>query len=229
MQAEGSWCGLASLAIVLRALQPTGKAPSQQALFSGFVQPGAIVPFGSLRHGLSMEQLLALGQAVGAQMHLPAAVTPVWGVLEPASEAGGSGAVDHPNGTADLSSDLSSPADPSGAVGGFADPFTRRLARALREAEASGRYLLANLKRWLPSEKAAPTAHWSPLAGFAERPGSGEPYALLLDVAAPAIGPHWLPLRLLAACMCTANMHGAPRGYLSIEPLPVSVSGLRII
>ena len=156
-----------------------------------------------MRHGLSMEQLLAISsQALSAQMHLPGlSATPEYGVLDlPAARAN------------------------SGADG-FAEPFTRRLARALREAEASGAHLLVNLKRWLPSEKAQPTAHWSPLAGFAERggPDGGEPYALLLDVAAPAIGPHWLPLRLLAACMCTANMHGAPRGYLSIAPLRVSV------
>ena len=82
--------------------------------------------------------------------------------------------------------------------------LTRNLSRTL------GRTLTLTLTL----EKAQPTAHWSPLAGFAERggPDGGEPYALLLDVAAPAIGPHWLPLRLLAACMSTANMHGAPRG-----------------
>ena len=38
----------------------------------------------------------------------------------------------------------------------------------------------------------------------------------------------WLPLRLLAACMRTANMHGAPRGFLSIAPLPLSLSGLSV-
>ena len=158
--------------------------PSQHTLFNGYVQPGTIVPQGSMRYGLSMEQLLAISaQALSAQKHLPGlAVTPEWGVL-----------------------DL-----PGAATPAWAAPEP--------DSEADGAHLLVNLKRWLPSEKAQPTAHWSPLAGFAERggPDGGEPYALLLDVAAPAIGPHWLPLRLLAACMCTANMHGAPRGYLSI-------------
>ena len=174
--------------------------PSQHTLFNGYVQPGTIVPQGSMRYGLSMEQLLAISaQALSAQKHLPGlAVTPEWGVLDLPGAATPAWAAPEPDSEA--------------------DGFTRRLARALREAEADGAHLLVNLKRWLPSEKAQPTAHWSPLAGFAERggPDGGEPYALLLDVAAPAIGPHWLPLRVLAACMCTANMHGAPRGYLSI-------------
>jgi hypothetical protein len=33
-----------------------------------------------------------------------------------------------------------------------------------------------------------------------------------------------LPLRLLAACMCTANIHGEPRGYLRVEHQQDSVS-----
>jgi hypothetical protein len=68
----------------------------------------------------------------------------------------------------------------------------QELAAQLRAAEGSGAIFVVNLKRFMPSERPqAASAHWSPLAGYAERQGGGEPYALLLDVAAPKIGSHW--------------------------------------
>lgn len=181
-QAEGSWCGIASLVIVLRTLQLAGEVPSQYGIFKGFVQGGGkVVPGGSMRHGLSMAQeqqlcALALGK-LGARFRV---------VREPAADAG----------------------------------LANRLGQQLRAAESSDAHFLVNLLRYLPSEHKGGrgVAHWSPLAGYVER--EAESYALFLDVAAPRIGAHWVPLRLLGACMATRNMHNEPRGYLRLEPEP---------
>ena len=70
----------------------------------------------------------------------------------------------------------------------------------------------SQLKRPLSRRQA--TSHWALLAGFAER--ETETYALVLDTSAPKMGCHWLPLRVLAACMWTKTLEGASRGYLRV-------------
>jgi len=181
-QAEGSWCGIASLAIALKSLRLSGKGhvPSQYEIFKGFVQGRNIVPGGSMRHGLSMAQEKQLCEVVLAKLGLPHRVVKEEGV--------------------------------------GVEAVASQLTAQLRQAADDDTLFLVNLLRSVPSERngdARGMAHWSPLAGFVERAGS-EPYALFLDVAAPKMGSHWLPLRLLAECVCTRNMHDQPRGYLRI-------------
>lgn len=181
-QAEGSWCGIASLAIALKSLRVSGRGhtPSQHEIFKSFVHGQNIVPGGSMRHGLSMAQEKQLCEVVFAKLGLPHRVVKEEGV--------------------------------------GVEAVASRLTAQLRQAADDDTLFLVNLLRSVPSERngdARGMAHWSPLAGFVERHGS-EPYALFLDVAAPKMGSHWLPLRLLAECICTRNMYNQPRGYLRI-------------
>ena len=89
-QAEGSWCGIASLAIVLRMLRPAGEVPSQYSIFKGFVQGRDLVPEqrgSTMRHGLSMRQEQALLQTVLGKMALPHVVAREHGALEARGDA----------------------------------------------------------------------------------------------------------------------------------------------
>lgn len=89
------------------------------------------------------------------------------------------------------------------------------LSADLLLGEADGSVVLINFLRQLGGHW---TGHWSVLGGIAFDEVDGEPYALVLDVAAHKAAPHWVPLPLLAACICTRNRFGESRGYLRLAP-----------
>ena len=82
----------------------------------------------------------------------------------------------------------------------------------LERAETDGSVLLVNILRLLGGHR---TGHWSVLAGLAQHGPAA--YALVLDVAAHKVQPHWLPLSFLARCICTRNSLGRARGYLRLS------------
>lgn len=80
-------------------------------------------------------------------------------------------------------------------------------------AEADGSVLLINFLRLL---RGSWMGHWSVLGGISH--DGPLAYALVIDVAAHRIGPHWVPLPLLASCIATRNGLGEARGYLRLAP-----------
>ena len=90
--------------------------------------------------------------------------------------------------------------------------FEALLVADLHESLDSGCVLMVNFLRTLHGRRGG---HWSPIGGMATS-ASGEQFVLLLDVAAHRLGLHWIPLRLMAICCCTLNIHGTPRGYIRV-------------
>lgn len=92
--------------------------------------------------------------------------------------------------------------------------FGSQLAAAVSHASDSdsGSIVLLNFLRQLDGWRGG---HWVVAGGLAHD-AEGTAFVLLLDVAAHRIGPHWLPLGLLAALCSTVNVHGVPRGFVRI-------------
>ena len=77
--------------------------------------------------------------------------------------------------------------------------------------------VLVNLLRCV---KGSWTGHWMVIAAGVRRVlenGEEDAWALILDPAAHKMGPHWLPVDLLASCMITENNRGEARGYIVVE------------
>ena len=84
---------------------------------------------------------------------------------------------------------------------------------ALLLGEADGSVVLINFARQLAGQW---TGHWSVLGGVAIDERSVA-YALVLDVAAHKVGVHWVPLEMIAACLCTRNVRDEVRGWLRVS------------
>jgi len=86
----------------------------------------------------------------------------------------------------------------------------------LLEMASSAHMILVNLIRQL---KGVWTGHWMVVAGSV-RHDDGEVWVLVLDPAAHKLGPHWLPVSVLLSAMCTCNVRGEPRGYVTLSAPP---------
>ena len=88
------------------------------------------------------------------------------------------------------------------------------LVSLLGDLESEGSFVLVNFLRQLNGSW---TGHWSVIAGIACDADGTDKHALVLDVAAHKIGPHWVALPLIVACMATRNHLNQSRGYIRLS------------
>lgn len=194
-QQEGSWCALASTAIALKALlRAPAIAPTQEWLF-------ALLDESRHREGrpLGSGRQLVNGVSLAEQAaHLH----------EVAVALGLGGGADH-----------EAPALSARCVAGEAGAEALEAALlsecglCAAEEAAPAAVLQVNMLRLVQGRW---DAHWSVLSGACVA-ADGRPWALVLDVAAAKLAPHWLPLSMLAGTMATRNQFGKARGLVVVS------------
>ena len=103
------------------------------------------------------------------------------------------------------------------------DSLLASLGADLLLGESDGSVVLINLLRLLGGHW---MGHWSVIGALSAHADDGScAYALVLDVAAHKVEHHWVPLELLARCLCTRNARGESRGYLRLAPPPAAWAG----
>ena len=199
-QLEPTWCGLASIATALRLLSSLEPSCLSRAITSSANQESLFLQESTIRGGTHRSsRQLAAGLSLAEGERLLSVV---------------------------LRNEVSVSVRRQSASD--VDIFGLTLADDLERmaSSASNEVLLVNVLRLV---KGSWTGHWMVIAASVKVPGGDGLWALALDPAAHKLGPHWLPIDLLAATMCTRNYRDEPRGYLCVTASPPPIVGEEIM